>query len=66
MTPLTQREKEIAKLVWDDLSNREIGEKLDIAESTVENHLSNIFTKYGVHSRIGLVKALLKIGLVSA
>lgn len=66
MTPLTEREIQIAKLVWEELSNKKIAEKLEIAESTVENHLSNIFTKYGIHSRVGLIKKLLEKGEISA
>lgn len=65
MTRLTEREKQIAKLVWDDFSNKEIGEKLKIAESTVENHLSNIYEKLEVGSRISLVKKLLEMKVIS-
>lgn len=66
MIPLTEREKEIAKLVWEDLSNREIGKQLSIAESTVENHLSNIYEKLGVGSRVSLVRKLLEMKVISA
>lgn len=65
MTSLTEREKEIAKLVWEDLSNKEIGQQLSIAESTVENHLSNIYEKLEVSSRISLVKKLLEMKVIS-
>ncbi len=48
---LTTREIEIVKLVLGGLSNREIGEQLYIAESTVKKHMSNIFEKLGVKNR---------------
>lgn len=48
---LTARETEIVKLVLAGLTNREIGESLYIAESTVKKHLSNIFEKLSVENR---------------
>ncbi len=48
---LTGRELEIARAVADRLSNKEIGQRLDISARTVSTHLSNIFQKLGVDSR---------------
>jgi DNA-binding NarL/FixJ family response regulator len=48
---LTGRELEIARAVADRLSNKEIGQRLDISSRTVSTHLSNIFQKLGVDSR---------------
>ena len=48
---LTEREKEIVRLVIAGLSNREIGEQLYIAESTVKKHMSHIFEKLEVKNR---------------
>lgn len=48
---LTEREKEIALLVKKGYSNREIGEKLFISETTVKKHMSNIFDKLGIANR---------------
>lgn len=48
---LTARETEIVKLVLAGLTNREIGESLYIAESTVKKHLSNIFEKLPAENR---------------
>lgn len=48
---LTRREQEIAILVCQGRSNREIAENLYIAESTVKKHLSNIFEKLGIDRR---------------
>jgi non-specific serine/threonine protein kinase len=48
---LTRREREIAQLVAQGKSNREIGDALVIAERTVEGHVSNILSKLGFRSR---------------
>jgi DNA-binding NarL/FixJ family response regulator len=51
---LTQREQQIAVLVSDGLSNREIAEKLVISRRTVDAHVEHIFTKLGISSRLRL------------
>ena len=53
--PLTSRENEIAALVADGLSNREIAGRLVISKRTVDAHIEHIFGKLGVSSRIQLV-----------
>ena len=49
---LTQREKEILKLVSIGESNSQIAEKLFIREITVKTHLNNIYRKIGVENRV--------------
>lgn len=49
--PLTKREKEIAELVADGLSNREIARRLVISIRTAETHIEHIFGKLGVNNR---------------
>ncbi|MBE2314888.1 hypothetical protein DVA67_002785 [Solirubrobacter sp. CPCC 204708] len=51
---LSGREREIATLVAQGRSNREIAAELFLAEKTVEGHLTNIFAKCGVSSRAAL------------
>ncbi|MBZ4015416.1 LuxR C-terminal-related transcriptional regulator [Streptomyces purpurogeneiscleroticus] len=48
---LTRREREVAALVADGLSNREIAERLVISKRTADAHVEHIFTKLGVTSR---------------
>jgi DNA-binding NarL/FixJ family response regulator len=48
---LSRRELEVAALVADGLSNREIHAKLFIAERTVDNHVQHIFNKLNFNSR---------------
>ena len=55
---LTEREKEIAVLIADGLSNKQIADKLYISEGTVKNYISSIYDKTGIHDRVKLAVAL--------
>lgn len=48
---LTARETEVARMLAEGLTNRQIAQKLVIAPRTVETHIEHIFTKLGVNSR---------------
>jgi two-component system, NarL family, response regulator DegU len=61
---LSEREKEIVVLVCQELTMKEIGQKLSISENTVRNHRVNIMEKVGVHNMVGLVKYAYDTGLV--
>ncbi|WP_185075415.1 ATP-binding protein [Nonomuraea jabiensis] len=50
-TPLTRREKEIAELVAQGMTNKEIAASLVIAQRTAEGHIEHILTKLGFSSR---------------
>lgn len=52
---LTRREREVIALICEGLQNREIAERLHLSESTVRHHLTSIFDKLGVGSRLELV-----------
>ena len=52
---LSAREMEIIGLVADGLTNQEIAAKLTISKRTVDNHVSNMFTKTGSKNRVALL-----------
>ncbi|MGW7355179.1 response regulator [Streptomyces sp. NPDC054802] len=49
---LTEREREILALVGEGLTNREIGQRLYLAEKTVKNNISRLLAKLGVERRV--------------
>ena len=51
---LTPRELDIIAKIANGRSNREVGREFSISERTVKHHLTNIFTKIGVSSRLQL------------
>ena len=53
---LTERERDVLKCMADGLNNNEIAEKLVVSLGTVKFHVSNIFRKLGVDSRVEAVK----------
>jgi DNA-binding CsgD family transcriptional regulator len=55
---LTAREQAVARLVAEGLTNAEIATKLFLSVKTVEYHLGNAFTKYGVRNRAQLAARL--------
>jgi ATP/maltotriose-dependent transcriptional regulator MalT len=55
---LSAREREVAGLVAEGRTNREIAATLYLSEKTVENHMSRIFTKLGVSSRLHVATAV--------
>jgi DNA-binding NarL/FixJ family response regulator len=57
MTPcerLTPKEIQVATLVWQGLTNREIGKIMGTSEQVIKNHLRSTFDKLGVWSRLEL------------
>ena len=48
---LTDQERRILDLLAEGLTNRQIGERLYLAEKTVKNYVSNLLTKLGMHRR---------------
>lgn len=53
---LTDREREILKLIAKEYTNKDIAEELFISERTVETHRKNIFRKTGTNNMVGLIK----------
>jgi two-component system nitrate/nitrite response regulator NarL len=59
---LTQREREVAMLMCEDLSNKEIASRLCIEVATVKNHVHNVLDKLNVHRRSDAVRLLARTG----
>jgi DNA-binding NarL/FixJ family response regulator len=55
---LTAREQQIAGLLEQDLSNKEIGTQLGIEVATVKHHVHNLLEKMGVHRRQEAIRVL--------
>ena len=51
---LTGKETQVATLVWEGLTNREIGKIMSTSEQVIKNHLRSTFDKLGVWSRLEL------------
>ena len=51
---LTRKEIRVASMVWQGLTNREIGKLLGTTEQVIKNHLRSTFDKLGVWSRLEL------------
>ena len=56
---LSPREREVASLVAEGLSNKEIGRRLFISLATVKDHMHHILTKTGLGSRAAVTAAVL-------
>jgi DNA-binding NarL/FixJ family response regulator len=62
---LTARETEVARLIADGLTNKEIMQRLQLSRRTVETHISNIRAKLDVASRAALAAAVVRAGQTS-
>ena len=51
-TELTKRERQVLDLLRKGLSTKDVADRLTISETTARNHIQNILSKLGVHSRL--------------
>jgi two-component system, NarL family, response regulator LiaR len=63
---LTEREREVLRLLARGLANKEIGRALGISEDTVKTHVSRILGKLGARSRTQAVLHAMRTGLLHA
>ncbi len=63
-SPLSDREEQVAKLIGDGISSKQIGVVLSISEKTVSKHRSNIFKKLNVKNTAQLVRYVYDNNLV--
>src|SRR5213078_1893180 len=64
LAPLTEREREVLRLVGMGSTTREISGRLGISAKTVENHKHRIFSKLGVHNQAHAVSIAVRKGLI--
>lgn len=57
---LTKREKEVLQCISEELTSKEISEKLFISPKTVESHRTNLMSKLGAKNSVGIVKIALE------
>lgn len=62
---LTERELEVLRLTARGMTNKAIGQELDISDRTVQGHLANIYGKLNVSSRTEAVTEALKQGWIT-
>jgi two-component system vancomycin resistance associated response regulator VraR len=61
---LSEIETQVLELMANEYTNEEIAKELYISRRTVESHVTNIFQKLGVNSRIGAVREAIRLKLV--
>ena len=62
--PLSERERQVLRLLAEGHSNQEVADTLYISRKTVENHRANIVRKTGIQGQVGLTKYAARIGLI--
>ncbi len=62
--PLSERERDVLRLLAEGLSNREIGLKLSLTEGTVKNYVTNVLQKIGVRDRTQAALRGKELGLI--
>jgi DNA-binding NarL/FixJ family response regulator len=62
--PLTEREREICRMIAYGMTNSVIGNKLKISAKTVEKHRANLMAKLGVQDLAGLIRESIRRGII--
>lgn len=61
LASLTERERAVLQLIGDGLTNRQIGDRLGLAEKTVKNYVSNLLPKLGLQRRTQVAVLVTKL-----
>lgn len=62
---LTERERDVLRLVAEGMSNKEIGKELFISHRTVDSHRTNLMKKLDIHSMAELIRFAYQNGIVA-
>ena len=62
---LTEREREILKLIFDGKCSNEVAQTLRVSKRTVDFHLARAYVKLGVSNRFQAFKRAVELGIVS-
>jgi DNA-binding NarL/FixJ family response regulator len=62
--PLTERERQVLEMLAGGLSNRRIGQRLEITDNTVKAHVAAVLAKLGASTRTEAVTTALRLGLI--
>ena len=62
---LTEREKEVLKLIAAELTTHEMAEKLHVSWHTIESHRKNLLQKFNARNTAGLIKNAMKNGMLN-
>ena len=65
LTRLTEREREILKLIFDGKCSNEVAETLCVSKRTVDFHLARAYVKLGVSNRFQAFKRAVELGIIS-
>ena len=65
LSSLTEREREVLKLIAEGLSSKEIASQLGVSLKTIESHRANLMDKLDIHKVSGLVRFAIRVGLVA-
>ena len=61
LSELTEQQKLVALMVYEGMVSKAIAYEMQTCEATVKFHLTNVFRKFGVDGRVGLVRKLAPI-----
>jgi DNA-binding CsgD family transcriptional regulator len=61
---LTHREIEIVRCLAQEKTKKEISSDLGMSISTVNNHVKNIYRKFGIYNSVGVLKLAVSFGIL--
>jgi DNA-binding NarL/FixJ family response regulator len=65
-TLLSERERQVLRLLAEGLSAKQIAYELGITQSTVSQHVSRIYEKLDVHNAVAAVRVAIRTGFIAA